>query len=345
MELADLARGGWPRRTPPCGSAARARSSPGPAESPTSSSRPRASTSIVEHNVGDLTAVLEAGVPLARGAGEVRAGGPDARARPARPGRDDRRRRRDGRLRAAAHPLRRSARPRGGDAHRARRRHGRQERRQGDQERGGLRPRRSCSSARTGRSGRSSRCRFACTRCRRPRPAPSAARTTRTRSAARRSRCRTPGSSRWAWTCAGRTAPGAILSRFGGADRACRRPRRPSACCATPAWTRRSSRTTTRCGRRSATSQRSPAGLVVKVSALQTDLPELLRLARDHGATLAGRAGLGAPLAAARRRRPRWASSRRCAGAGRPPCWTGPPDSRSTGTARSTPAPACSPSA
>jgi glycolate oxidase FAD binding subunit len=39
--------------------------------------------------------------------------------------------------------------------------------------------------------------------------------------------------------------------------------------------------------------QRSPTGLVVKVSALQTDLPELLRIARDHGATLAGRAGLG----------------------------------------------------
>jgi glycolate oxidase FAD binding subunit len=39
--------------------------------------------------------------------------------------------------------------------------------------------------------------------------------------------------------------------------------------------------------------QRSREGLVVKVSALQTDLPELLRLARDHGATLAGRAGLG----------------------------------------------------
>jgi glycolate oxidase FAD binding subunit len=39
--------------------------------------------------------------------------------------------------------------------------------------------------------------------------------------------------------------------------------------------------------------QRSPAGLVVKVSALQTDLPDLLGLARDHGATLAGRAGLG----------------------------------------------------
>jgi glycolate oxidase FAD binding subunit len=39
--------------------------------------------------------------------------------------------------------------------------------------------------------------------------------------------------------------------------------------------------------------QRSERGLVVKVSALQTDLPELLRLARDHGATLVGRAGLG----------------------------------------------------
>ena len=39
--------------------------------------------------------------------------------------------------------------------------------------------------------------------------------------------------------------------------------------------------------------QRSRAGLVVKVSALQTDLPELLRLARDRGAALAGRAGLG----------------------------------------------------
>jgi glycolate oxidase FAD binding subunit len=39
--------------------------------------------------------------------------------------------------------------------------------------------------------------------------------------------------------------------------------------------------------------QRSRDGLVVKVSALQTDLPELCRLARDHGATLVGRAGLG----------------------------------------------------
>jgi glycolate oxidase FAD binding subunit len=39
--------------------------------------------------------------------------------------------------------------------------------------------------------------------------------------------------------------------------------------------------------------QRSPTGLVVKVSALQTDLPALIRLAREHGAGLVGRAGLG----------------------------------------------------
>jgi glycolate oxidase FAD binding subunit len=39
--------------------------------------------------------------------------------------------------------------------------------------------------------------------------------------------------------------------------------------------------------------QRSPGGLVAKVSALQTDLPALLRLAREHDAVLVGRAGLG----------------------------------------------------
>ncbi|MGH2845580.1 MAG: FAD-binding oxidoreductase [Thermoleophilaceae bacterium] len=39
--------------------------------------------------------------------------------------------------------------------------------------------------------------------------------------------------------------------------------------------------------------QRSPAGLVVKVPALQTDLPDLLRVAEAHGATLVGRASLG----------------------------------------------------
>jgi glycolate oxidase FAD binding subunit len=39
--------------------------------------------------------------------------------------------------------------------------------------------------------------------------------------------------------------------------------------------------------------QRSPAGLVVRVSALQTDLEALAGTAERHGATLVGRAGLG----------------------------------------------------
>jgi glycolate oxidase FAD binding subunit len=39
--------------------------------------------------------------------------------------------------------------------------------------------------------------------------------------------------------------------------------------------------------------QRSPSGLVVKVSALQTDLSELASIAERFGATLVGRAGLG----------------------------------------------------
>jgi glycolate oxidase FAD binding subunit len=39
--------------------------------------------------------------------------------------------------------------------------------------------------------------------------------------------------------------------------------------------------------------QRSPSGLVVKVSALQTDLEELAGIAERFGATLVGRAGLG----------------------------------------------------
>jgi glycolate oxidase FAD binding subunit len=39
--------------------------------------------------------------------------------------------------------------------------------------------------------------------------------------------------------------------------------------------------------------QRSPAGLVARVSARQTDLPELLRSAERHGATLVGRYALG----------------------------------------------------
>jgi glycolate oxidase FAD binding subunit len=39
--------------------------------------------------------------------------------------------------------------------------------------------------------------------------------------------------------------------------------------------------------------QRSPQGLVVRVSALQTDLEALAGIAERHGATLVGRAGLG----------------------------------------------------
>jgi glycolate oxidase FAD binding subunit len=85
---------------------------------------------------------------------------------------------------------------------------------------------------------------------------------------------------------------GAILSRFGGAAavpqaEAAERLLRDSGVNAElvedddPLWE----------AQRAA--QRSPSGLVVKVSALQTDLPDLLRLAREHGATLAGRAGLG----------------------------------------------------
>ena len=42
-------------------------------------------TKIVEHNAGDLTAVLEAGVPLAEAQAAVREGGPAAGARSARP--------------------------------------------------------------------------------------------------------------------------------------------------------------------------------------------------------------------------------------------------------------------
>jgi glycolate oxidase FAD binding subunit len=40
-------------------------------------------------------------------------------------------------------------------------------------------------------------------------------------------------------------------------------------------------------------SQRSSTGIVLKVPALQTDLPDLLRVAESHRATLVGRAGLG----------------------------------------------------
>ena len=39
--------------------------------------------------------------------------------------------------------------------------------------------------------------------------------------------------------------------------------------------------------------QRSPDGLVVRVSGVQTDLEQLAGVAERHGATLVGRAGLG----------------------------------------------------
>ena len=79
-----------------------------------------------------------------RGAGRVRRGGPDARARPAagEGRRGDRRRHgRDRRLRPAAPPLRRRARPDRRHLARALGRQPRQGRQQGDQERRGLRPR------------------------------------------------------------------------------------------------------------------------------------------------------------------------------------------------------------
>ena len=99
---------------------------------------------IAEHNVGDFTAVLGAGVRLADAQARVRRRGPDARARPAarrRRRRDGRRHDRHRRLRPAAPPLRRRARPRGRHDRDPQRRHGRQVRRQGDQERRRLRPR------------------------------------------------------------------------------------------------------------------------------------------------------------------------------------------------------------
>ena len=111
---------------------------------------------ILEHNEGDFTAVLEAGVPLAEAQAAFGARRPDAGARPAaRRGRRRHDRRRDGdqRLGPAAPPLRRHARPRGRHHRRAVRRHDRQVGRQGDQERRRLRPRRSCSPARSARSG------------------------------------------------------------------------------------------------------------------------------------------------------------------------------------------------
>ncbi len=91
--------------------------------------------------------------------------------------------------------------------------------------------------------------------------------------------------------------------------------------------------------------QRSETGLVVKVSALQTDLPDLLRLAREHDAVLVGPGRARPPLAAARRRGPRWPCSARSGSATPRSCSIIPPVSSPVRTVRSTPAPGCWPAA
>ena len=112
---------------------------------------------ILEHNVGRLHRRARGRRAARGGAGGVRAptgqmlaldpplGAGDAAT--------DRRHDRHQRLRPAAPPLRRRARPRGRHHRRALRRHDRQVGRQGDQERRRLRPRASCSPARSARSG------------------------------------------------------------------------------------------------------------------------------------------------------------------------------------------------
>ena len=140
--------------------------------------------------------------------GDVRRGGPDARARPAGRRRHGRRCRGQRRLRAAALALRRGARPRGGDARGALRRDAGQERRQGDQERGRLRPgqavRRLVRHARRDPRGigapapAAARHRHGAGRRRRPRPL----------GARRGGARRAPRSSTRVSTCAGRTVGG-----------------------------------------------------------------------------------------------------------------------------------------
>ena len=106
--LADAAEAGTPVRF---GAAAPSwRWAPAAPEGATSSCPPPGSTAIVEHNAGDLTAVLEAGRAARRGAGacsprRARCSRSTRRGRRAAP--HDRRRGRDRRLRAAARPLRR----------------------------------------------------------------------------------------------------------------------------------------------------------------------------------------------------------------------------------------------
>ena len=206
------------------------------------------------------------------------------------------------RLRAAARPLRRRARPRGGHARGARRRHGRQERRQGDQERGRLRPgqalRRLVRHARRDPRGVGPPAPAA----RPPPPPPSAARTTPRCSRAAPPRSPTPASSSSASTCAGPAAPARVLVAL---RRRAPRPAgrgRGAACCARRASTPSCARTTTGSGRPSARASARRLGLSVRVSALQTDLPDAAAQRPSATApTLVGRAGAGLFLAAPRR--------------------------------------------
>ncbi len=102
---------------------------------------------VLEHEAGDLTCTVEAGIRLSALDASARAARADARARPAgRP--DDRRLYRGEPLRAAPAPVRNGARPRHRRHGRARRRHGRELGREGRQERGRLRPRQAASAAR-----------------------------------------------------------------------------------------------------------------------------------------------------------------------------------------------------
>ena len=120
------------------GAAGRPSRSSGRAE--TSCSRTRRLDRVIEHEAGDLTATVEAGILLSALNARLAARGPDAGARPARRP-DDRRVPRRQPLRAAAAPLRRATRPRSRVPRRSRRRHGGERRRQGRQERGRVRPR------------------------------------------------------------------------------------------------------------------------------------------------------------------------------------------------------------
>ena len=277
---------------------------------------------IIEHNAGDLTATLEAGVPLADAQAHVRGRRPDARARSAawdrrrRPGleRDDRRHRRDRRQRSAAPPVRHTTRPDPRRDRRAERRLDRPLRRQGDQERRRLRPREAiCGLVRDPRADP-----------RRQRAAASAAR------ASARPRSEPPPTPTRLGAAA--VALSASPLEFDALDvglaRRPRRPpralRRPRARAPRPACGAADDRPRPRAGRRSPTTTRRSGSASGPVSARAagrssgsppppSELPVVLRAADRCGGTLVGRAALGISYVADRARRGRGA----CA-----PSWT-----------------------